>query len=365
MADVASAVIARAGAAIGLSPPGRKSATSARTRRKSSRPRAGSSASQESAGRQLDIMRSLVERVDALTHRFSQLGVSGKADSASTHTSSTVADGASAATKEQAEVTEAPAQRRPGTVPILEKEVCAGLFAPLKAVPDRRDLANVLLQRPAVRIPIHTYTYQLLEDQVGKEPLEGLFDLVEDVGYISPRLTSRIEAALFSKVATDGTEAMQQAVLDTFLSAIIETATEHMSLDARIDRNAHEGSMTKGTCRPDYLLAISDLLVFKGEEKRKGVVTTIAKELTDKMIPGSVGKNGKLDYLIGYATAGSRILFECIYGDRMMSMCSDTLNLAQTKDRIKLLLILINVVRVAGALYNDRHDRKVEFAATA
>ncbi|KAJ1775760.1 hypothetical protein LPJ62_006819 [Coemansia sp. RSA 2167] len=114
--------------------------------------------------------------------------------------------------------------------------------------------------------------------------------------------------------------------------------------------------MTKSKCRPDYLLMLNGQLVFKGEEKKAGDVRNIALELVDKMIPGSVGKDGKLEYLLGYATAGSRVLFECIYGDGKMSECSDILNLERVADRVSLLVIMINVVRVACALYNAKNQ---------
>ncbi|KAJ2708446.1 hypothetical protein H4R19_004741 [Coemansia spiralis] len=352
MTEVVSDVARQAKAAIGFASPGRKSATVARTRRKSSRPRANSSASQTSTVAPPSTS-DWVERFDALTHLLSRLGVS----------KSGTAGGALANADEWADVSEAPAPRRQSSVQSREKEVCAELFAALKAVPDRESLAKVLLEKPAVPIPIHRNTYEWLLGEVGSDAIKGMFTFVEDVGNMCPKLTPRLEAALQVSVAPETTEAMQQSVLDPFLSAIVGTASEYMNLDTRIDRNANEKSMTKGRDRPDYFLAISGLLVFKGEEKRAGDVKEIALELTKKMIPGLLGKGGKLEYLLGYATAGQRILFECVYGDKKMSECSPTLNLTRVSDRITLLVILVNVVRVACTLYNSKHDQKVEITA--
>ncbi|KAJ2629069.1 hypothetical protein GGF44_004345 [Coemansia sp. RSA 1694] len=90
-------------------------------------------------------------------------------------------------------------------------------------------------------------------------------------------------------------------------------------------------------------------LVFKGEEKKGGDIRRIANELIDKMIPGSVGKTGKLDYLLGYATSGSQVLFECIYDNHAMLECSNIIDLSKLPDRVTMVIMLVNVVRIAGA----------------
>ncbi|KAJ2003524.1 hypothetical protein GGI04_002941 [Coemansia thaxteri] len=147
-----------------------------------------------------------------------------------------------------------------------------------------------------------------------------------------------------------GTESMQQHVLDAFLMGIIGTAQEHLAIDIKIDRNAAESSMTLPQCRPDFLLIMNGQLVFKGEEKKGGDIRHIALELVDKMIPGSVGSKGKLEYLLGYATAGSRVLFNCIYGDHAMIECSSIIDLMSLPNRVTLVIMLVNVVRITHAL---------------
>ncbi|KAJ2267262.1 hypothetical protein EV176_005320 [Coemansia sp. RSA 451] len=237
-----------------------------------------------------------------------------------------------------------------------EKEMCAALFSPLCNIPKREELSTLLLQKPEIKIPIHHSTYSWLQTYIEDEKLEDMFDIVEKVGNICPKLTPRVETALQVKVSNDVTESMQQCFIDVFLMGIVGTAQEYLEMDTKINRNANELSMTKSKCRPDYLLMLNGQLVFKGEEKKAGDVRNIALELVDKMIPGSVGKDGKLEYLLGYATAGSRVLFECIYGDGKMSECSDILNLERVADRVSLLVIMINVVRVACALYNAKNQ---------
>ncbi|KAJ1719951.1 hypothetical protein LPJ53_005368 [Coemansia erecta] len=191
-----------------------------------------------------------------------------------------------------------------------------------------------------------------LKGEVSKEALSN-FCIVEQVGNICPILTPHIESALHVTNVGRGTESMQQHVIDKFLMGIISTAQSELTdVDILIDRNATESSVTKSGCRPDFLFSINGQLAFKGEEKKAGDVRKIAKELTDKMIPGSVGKNAtsRIQYLLGYATAGSRILFTCIHGDNKMVECSNILNLERIPDRVTMIRIVVNIVRVALAL---------------
>ncbi|KAJ2689913.1 hypothetical protein IWW39_001137 [Coemansia spiralis] len=230
-----------------------------------------------------------------------------------------------------------------------EKEICQLLFAPILAVPKPKELRARLRSNLAARIPIHHYVYNLLKPVVDVDVLEGNFCIAEEVGNICPKLTPCVERALMINNINVGTESMQQHVLDAFLMGIIGTAQDHLVINIKIDRNAAESSMTLPQCRPDYLLTMNGQLVFKGEEKKGGGIRRIAQELTDKMIPGSVGKTGKLDYLLGYATSGSQVLFECIYGDHTMLECSSILDLMKLPDRVTMVIMLVNVVRVAHA----------------
>ncbi|KAJ2492918.1 hypothetical protein IWW37_001090 [Coemansia sp. RSA 2050] len=230
-----------------------------------------------------------------------------------------------------------------------EKEICQLLFAPTLAVPKPKDLRARLRDNLSARIPIHHYVYSLLKPVVDANVLEGNFCITEEVGNICPTLTPCVERALMINNVNVGTESMQQHVLDAFLMGIIGTAQDHLAINIKIDRNAAESSMTLPQCRPDYLLTMGGQLVFKGEEKKGGNIRHIAQELTDKMIPGSVGKAGKLDYLLGYATSGSQVLFECIYNNHAMLECSNILDLMKLPDRVTMVITLVNVVRIAYA----------------
>ncbi|KAJ1736266.1 hypothetical protein LPJ61_000050 [Coemansia biformis] len=362
MSDIVSDVAHRAKETLGIAVPAkpntRRTATGTRTRRKSSRVVSGPQAAPEGLGAQADVARGFIERLDAISRKLSQLGIHENADTSSVHSASATVVDVPASAEALRNAAEVPVLRRFNIVKPQEKDMCLEMFAPLQAVPGREDLGRVLLETPKVKIPIHFSVYEWLQGQVEEHVLDEVFSIVEEVGNVCPRLTPRVETALQVQVTGGVTESMQQSVLDTFLASILGTATEHMGLDTKIDRNANETSMTSARHRPGYILMINGLLVFKGEEKASGKVRTSAKQLVDKMLPGSVGKNGKLDYLLGYATAGSRILFECIYGDDEMSECSDILNLERVSDRVTLLVILINAMRVARTLYDDKHKQK-------
>ncbi|KAJ2252760.1 hypothetical protein GGI13_003088 [Coemansia sp. RSA 455] len=230
-----------------------------------------------------------------------------------------------------------------------EKDICRLIFAPTSTVPKPKDVRARLCNNLSAPIPIHHFVYNLLKPVVDADVLETNFCIAEEVGNICPKLTPCVERALMINNVNIGTEAMQQHVLDAFLMGIIGTAQDHLATNIKVDRNAAESSMTMPQCRPDYLLTMNGQLVFKGEEKKGGDIRHIAQELSDKMLPGSVGKTGKLDYLLGYATSGSRVLFECIYSDRAMLECSNIIDLLKLPDRVTMVIMLVNVVRITRA----------------
>ncbi|KAJ2084428.1 hypothetical protein H4R24_000058 [Coemansia sp. RSA 988] len=353
----------------GIKAPVKKAVSSMQSRRRSTRlaaktpsiPAAKESACETSRNHapQEDLARGFMERLDAISRKLSQLGIH-KSEEATKTSAIPIS-----VPKKQNESFEAGlsfdstntivSPKCNKVAESKEKDMCTELFSPPETTPNRKEIRAALLEKPRVKIPIHHSTYTWLQMHVEEDMLEGAFSIVEEVGNICPRLTPRVETALQVKVVSDVTESMQQCVLDTFLMAVIGTAQEHLEIDSKVDRNANELSMTNAMCRPDYLLILNGLLVFKGEEKKCGDVRNIALELVDKMIPGSVGKDGKLEYLLGYATAGTRVLFECIYDDSKMSECSDILNLERIADRVAMIVILINVVRIASALYYAKH----------
>ncbi|KAJ2163157.1 hypothetical protein GGF46_000086 [Coemansia sp. RSA 552] len=369
MTEVVAEVQQRTKSSVGVKAPLKKAASAAHSRRRSNRLMAKKKSLEGAKGHpgrgnaepapRGDLAKGFMDRLDAISRKLSQLALHRDEHSVEEAAESVVKREKSIEAAEPALSEESDETLQVPRYPIVaskEKEVCTDLYAPLEEVPERGALRTTLQETLAVKIPIHHSTYMWLQDHVEKQVVDSVFSIVEEVGNICPRLTPRVETALQVRASSDGTESMQQSVLDTFLMGIVGTAQEYLEMDVKVDRNANELSMTKTMCRPDYLLILNGQLVFKGEEKRHGTVRHIAEELIDKMIPGSVGPNGKLEYLLGYATAGSRILFECIYADGKMSECSDIINIERVADRVTLLIILVNMIRIARTLYNDKHQ---------
>ncbi|KAJ2754971.1 hypothetical protein GGI19_002020 [Coemansia pectinata] len=146
-----------------------------------------------------------------------------------------------------------------------------------------------------------------------------------------------------------GTEAYQQHVLDAFLTGIVGTAQDHLATNIKIDRNARESSMTRPKCRPNYIFSVNGQLVFKGEERRTGSLGEGALDLCKEMLPGSVGKTGKLDSWLGYASSCGCVRFYYILGVEKMIECSDIINLQNLEDRVTMIITLVNVVRITQA----------------
>ncbi|KAJ2548657.1 hypothetical protein EV175_004742 [Coemansia sp. RSA 1933] len=235
-----------------------------------------------------------------------------------------------------------------------ESDICEQLFKPVESVPKLTDLRKALLKESAVRIPIHQDVYDKMKEDVDVAKLERYFSIVEDVGGVTPQLTPRVEIAMLVNNVNVGTESMQQHVMDAFLMGIIGKAQEYMMMYVMVDRNAAEPSMTLPQSRPDFLLIIDGLLAFEDEETRQGNIRRMALKLTKKKTSDAVDKDGNLEYLLGYAIASLYILFECIYKRNQMVECTDIINLAKVADRVTMPVFLINVVRVAQALYFAR-----------
>ncbi|KAJ1648099.1 hypothetical protein LPJ64_000552 [Coemansia asiatica] len=298
------------------------------------------------------LVQDFMERLDAISSKLSQLALNKLGRSFS---SENIAKNKTDATTPSARQSVDSEKTLVPIYPIVEsreKDICKKLFAPVSSLPEPDQLSERLLDKLEEPIPIHNFIFSELEKEIPKDILEKNFCIVEQVGNICPTLTPRVENALMVSVVGKGTEMMQQHVLDAFLMSIFCTAnTQCIDSDMVIDRNAAESSATISGNRPDFLFAINGQLVFKGEEKKGGNVRTIALELTSKMIPGSVGKpDSRIEYMLGYATAGSRILFECIYDDGQMKECSGILNLERMPDRVSMIIILVNILRIARTL---------------
>ncbi|KAH9257859.1 hypothetical protein BASA81_003878 [Batrachochytrium salamandrivorans] len=136
----------------------------------------------------------------------------------------------------------------------------------------------------------------------------------------------------------------------------------------RCSRNQTEDNKrlrsTTGSSRPDFLLHINNLLVFRGEEKKEGgSLDDAARELTSKMEVWNPLFFGDIPYIIGYAMAGTKFQLYALHPDLskqsnvdgvpvLSTAVSDKLSLDAVADRILLVQYMINMVRVLQAFAN-------------
>ncbi|KAI8322581.1 hypothetical protein GQ54DRAFT_310809 [Martensiomyces pterosporus] len=228
-----------------------------------------------------------------------------------------------------------------------EEDFCSKLFAPLGDVPEPDKLKKRLLEDLADPIPIHQHSYDMLKE-VDQNVLEKTFCIVEKTGKICPFLTPRVEAALQVTNVGVGTKAMQQHVLDAFLMGIFETAQKYLEAAIQINRNARK-AIPELDRRPNFLLMLNGSLVFTGEQNLGGNISKHAGKVKDKVLKTLVG-NCEIKYIPCYTTAGSEVLFHCICGSQEIVECSDILNLEELCDRVTMIIILVNIMRVVRSI---------------
>ncbi|OMJ10217.1 hypothetical protein AYI70_g10464 [Smittium culicis] len=261
------------------------------------------------------------------------------------------------------------------------------IYKPFGIVPKIENLKAALLTQSELLIPIRTNSIRGFEQTLtgingnfsklfidSKEPIDlsslgkekssviknsikstikSYRHLQADLNDICPYISLQFESALsiVNFNHTMRTEALQQHVLDTILHAVFGTANDFAKIPLVYDRNKIDTSLTVAGKRPDFVCWHKDLLVFKGEEKKKGDVRKIALELVDKMKPESIGNGpNQLPYLLSYATAGNDVLFFAINRKNKLVEVSDVLDMSSVRDRITILLILINSVRIIGEI---------------
>lgn len=135
---------------------------------------------------------------------------------------------------------------------------------------------------------------------------------------------------------------------------------------AKFSRNEAESvkrlKTTSGALRPDFLMHIRNLLVFRGEEKKDGVdIAEAARELTSKMESWNPLFFGDIPYIFGYALAGTEFQLYALHPDlsqkdgvnpvqTLTTEICEVLHLGRAADRIRLLQYMINLVCVFQAI---------------
>ncbi|KAJ1921565.1 hypothetical protein H4219_000602 [Mycoemilia scoparia] len=246
--------------------------------------------------------------------------------------------------------------------------VCRKLYQPWdnNEVPKINDLRLLLKGPLSMRIPIRKRVYDTLLENMDRELVNQDYISLEESEDFCPQLSIHIENALMIQAVEEGTEAMCQTYIDAFLYAIFGTAKNHAFYPLRFDRNKNDLSMTLPGMRPDFVCWYNHLLVFKGEEKKKGDVRIIAKELVDKMAPDVLSPVGlktqvksadrnhtrplRPPYLLAYSSAGTRVLFVAIDHNNKLVECSNVLDISRLHDRFLMVRYLVNTVRAVSTI---------------
>ncbi|CAK4076355.1 unnamed protein product, partial [Aphanomyces euteiches] len=114
------------------------------------------------------------------------------------------------------------------------------------------------------------------------------------------------------------------------------------------ERNSSRSAST-GPKRPDYLFIVDSVCVFRGEEKAPGdSIETPRRELVDKL----VWSYGDVPYLFGYTAVGYDVrLYALTHVDNVTKAIELAVyNLAHLEGRFRLLLAILNIVRLLRSL---------------
>ncbi|KAJ3063967.1 hypothetical protein HK102_008338 [Quaeritorhiza haematococci] len=104
---------------------------------------------------------------------------------------------------------------------------------------------------------------------------------------------------------------------------------------------------TKKSLRPDWMVWLDQLLVFKGEEKATNDEFYAAiEELQSKFGVMHDVFYGKMQYVICYAAAGASLGFFAMDRSGHLHVISDTFNLEKKRQRISVLCFVLNIVRL-------------------
>ncbi|GES96953.1 hypothetical protein RCL_jg4089.t1 [Rhizophagus clarus] len=159
------------------------------------------------------------------------------------------------------------------------------------------------------------------------------------------------------KFSGNKSESMLHYPIDAMIRVPLETFNKYIggALQIEIDRDkADLGTTTIGTKRPDFLCWTKKLLLFKGEEKASsGEFNVAVEELEEKfnvLVPICFGK---IQFMIGYAIAGSTVRFYAIDSSveakkkpSILFPLTGELNASNLVNRFTILRTVVNIARI-------------------
>lgn len=159
------------------------------------------------------------------------------------------------------------------------------------------------------------------------------------------------------KFSENKSESMLHYPIDAMIRVPLETFNKYIgeALHIEIDRDKADSETTTIDSKwPDFLCWTKKLLLFKGEEKASSGEFNIAvEELEEKFNVLDPIYFGKIQFMIGYAVAGSTVQFYAIDGSieakkkpSILSPLTSKLNASNFIDRITILRTVINIAHI-------------------
>ncbi|GES88402.1 hypothetical protein RCL_jg5311.t1 [Rhizophagus clarus] len=231
-------------------------------------------------------------------------------------------------------------------------KICGELIQRFEIIPTKAEELQSLINRQLLRkLPVTSDEEQIypeIKDYVCTTENERRSTIAKN---ISSAFT------IDMKFSGNKSESMLHYPIDAMIRVPLETFNKYIggALPIEIDRDkADSGTTTIGTKRPDFLCWTKKLLLFKGEEKASsGEFNAAVEELEEKFNVLDPICFGKIQFMIGYAIAGSTVRFYAIDGSveakkkpSILSPLTSELNASNLVDRFTILRTVVNIARI-------------------
>ncbi|CAG8744620.1 26096_t:CDS:2, partial [Gigaspora rosea] len=230
---------------------------------------------------------------------------------------------------------------------------------PFESPPNISELNSVLLQPFNLKIPLSPFIYNKCELFCNEFPIfEYFVNGAWDTRFDGEEVFYPDELSNCCNIALRGADvgtSERSRICDWDILVCNPTSALRKHFPTKYlwkaDRNTTDSSITLAGLRPDYWECFNHVLVFKGEEKSTEDGLNVAeKELISKMRAWNRYLYGDLKYILAYAAGGAHLRFYAIDPSFNLHLISDTLNLANLKDRVKTLICIFNIHRIIRSM---------------
>ncbi|CAG8729925.1 13189_t:CDS:2, partial [Funneliformis caledonium] len=230
-------------------------------------------------------------------------------------------------------------------------------------LPKRSNIADFLNENPPVKIPlapIHFFQLKTRGSDCITEEERNIY-FVPNAKEECTSLFSKLLGQLIYPPSYGKNEDSYHSLWDSIIKNTIEVFGKHnASLQLlEFDRNTSKKTAT-GCNRPDMVVKVRNVCLFRGEEKCPEGVGDPSKELTEK-IKG--WEYGDAPYIFGYYAVGTFVTFVTMHkpitksnNKRKQSVYSKRIaefDLGRLSDRIRIMNFLRNVLSFSADLHNN------------